>query len=48
MISIMLDCLAEGMKKSEILKEYPDLSLDDIHAAISFGASLARSEHVTN
>jgi uncharacterized protein (DUF433 family) len=44
MVSIILDCLAEGMEKNEILNEYHGLTLEDIHAAIAYGAALSRAE----
>ena len=44
MVSVILDCLAEGMEKVEIIEEYPGLTIDDIHAAIAYGASLSRSD----
>jgi uncharacterized protein (DUF433 family) len=44
MVSVILDCLAEGMEKQEILDEYPGLTIEDIHAAIAYGASLSRSD----
>ncbi len=52
-VSLVLDFLASGMSESEILEEYPQLSHDDILAAIAYGAEAAReriipvpSEHV--
>ena len=44
MVSIILDCLAEGMEKNEILEEYPGLILEDILAAIAYGAALSRAD----
>lgn len=44
LISVILDCLAEGMEKKEILENYSELTMDDIHAAIAYGAALSRSE----
>ena len=34
--------LAEGMTEQEILKEYPQLTLEDVLAAIAFGAEVSR------
>jgi uncharacterized protein (DUF433 family) len=34
--------LADGMSQEYILKEYPQLQLDDIRAAIAYGAEAAR------
>jgi uncharacterized protein (DUF433 family) len=43
-VSVILDCLAEGMKDSEILKEYPSLAAEDVRAAIEYAAMLAKEE----
>ncbi len=42
MISVILDCLADGMSEFEILSEYPSLKKGDIQIAIKYAASLAR------
>jgi uncharacterized protein (DUF433 family) len=42
MVSVVLDTLAEGHSVEEILTEYPTLTVTDIHAAMAFGAWLAR------
>ena len=36
MISVILDCLAEGMAEEEIITAYPSLKKDDIQVAIQF------------
>lgn len=41
-ISIILDGLAEGLTPEEIVDHYPQLTLDDIHAALAYAAELAR------
>jgi len=41
-VSLVLDFLASGMSESEILEEYPQLSHDDILAAIAYGAEASR------
>lgn len=43
-VSVVLDCIAAGMKDDEILDEYPTLSLEGIRAAASYGAALARED----
>ncbi len=42
MVSVVLDNLAEGATHAEILAQYPSLTEDDIRAAISYAAELAR------
>ncbi|NHK32512.1 MAG: DUF433 domain-containing protein [Asgard group archaeon] len=46
MISVILDCLAEGMSEEAILKEYPSLKKGDVNIAIQYAASLARGETI--
>ena len=47
MVSIILDNLAAGASAGEILKSYPTLSPDDIKAAISYGAELAKERFIS-
>jgi uncharacterized protein (DUF433 family) len=42
MVSVILDNLAANITPDEILKSYPSLSREDIHAAVSYAAELAR------
>lgn len=41
-VSLLLDYLASGMSEQEIMEEYPQLSHEDILAAIAYGAEVAR------
>ncbi len=41
-VSLVLDSLAEGMAEKELLKEYPQLTHEDVLAAIAYGAEAAR------
>ncbi len=41
-IAIILDALAEGLTPEQIIDHYPQLTLDDIHAALAYAAELAR------
>lgn len=43
-VSVVLDCIAAGMGDSEILTEYPTLSIEGIRAAAAYGAALARED----
>ena len=43
--SVVLDNLAVGLSKEEILMSYPSLSQEAIQAAIAYAAELAR-EHI--
>lgn len=43
-VSVILDCLAEGISENEILKEYPALAAQDIKAAIEYAALLSKEE----
>jgi uncharacterized protein (DUF433 family) len=41
-VSLILDFLAGGTSEEEILASYPQLTRDDIRAAIAYGAEAAR------
>jgi uncharacterized protein (DUF433 family) len=45
-VSLVLDFLADGMTESELLAEYPQLSHEDVLAAIAYGAEAARERIV--
>jgi uncharacterized protein (DUF433 family) len=45
-VSLILDCLAEGMTEHELLKEYPQLTHEDVLAAIAYGAEVSRERIV--
>jgi len=47
MVTVILDNLADGLSEAEILKSYPTLRPDDIHAAISSAADLASGRVIT-
>ena len=36
-VELLLDLLASGMSKAEILNDYADLELDDVYAALEYG-----------
>jgi uncharacterized protein (DUF433 family) len=43
-VSLILDYLASGMTEQEVLSEYPQLSHEDILAALAYGAEAAREQ----
>ena len=43
-VTNILDSLAEGASREEILKSYPSLRLEHIDAAMAYAADLAREE----
>jgi uncharacterized protein (DUF433 family) len=45
-VSLILDFLAEGMTEAELLAEYPQLTHEEVLAAIAFGAETARVRFV--
>lgn len=45
-VSLILDFLANGMSIEEILAEYPQLTKEDVRAAIAYGAEMARERYV--
>ncbi|OHE18914.1 MAG: hypothetical protein A2X96_09195 [Syntrophobacterales bacterium GWC2_56_13] len=45
-VSLVLDLLANGATIEEVLAEYPQLTKEDIHAAIAYGAEMSRERFV--
>ncbi|OGO64300.1 MAG: hypothetical protein A2Z45_07555 [Chloroflexi bacterium RBG_19FT_COMBO_55_16] len=45
-VSLILDFLASGTTMEELLEEYPQLTVEDIRAAIAYGAEMARERYV--
>lgn len=45
-VSVILDCLADGMSVQEIVEEYPTVTAAGARAAAAYGAVLAREELV--
>jgi uncharacterized protein (DUF433 family) len=45
-VSLILDLLASGMTIQEVLKEYPQLTEDDVLACIAYGAEMARERYL--
>ena len=46
MVSVILDNLADNVDEETILQNYPSLNREDIRAAISYAAELARERFV--
>jgi uncharacterized protein (DUF433 family) len=47
-VSLVLNLIANGMNKTEILKEYPVLEAEDIDQCLQYAAYLAEEELYTN
>lgn len=45
-VSLILDFLSNGMSIEEILAEYPQLTEEDVRAALAYGAEMARERYV--
>jgi uncharacterized protein (DUF433 family) len=45
-VSVVLDNLAEGHSAEDIVKSYPKLTVDDVRAAISYAADMAKERLV--
>jgi uncharacterized protein (DUF433 family) len=45
-VSLLLDMLADGMTEPELLASYPQLTHEDVLAAIAYGAEVARERVV--
>jgi len=47
-VTTLLDCLAEGASREEVLTNYPSVRPEHIDAALAYAAELARGEDVRN
>lgn len=45
-VSLLLDFLASGSSMEEILAQYPQLTREDVLAAIAYGAEMSRQRFV--
>ena len=45
-VALILDFLANGMTMNEILEEYPQLTIEDLRAVLSYGAEMTRERYV--
>ena len=45
-VTVILDSLAEGATKDEVLASYPSLRVDRINAALAYAAELAHEERL--
>ncbi|MEE8392502.1 MAG: DUF433 domain-containing protein, partial [Anaerolineae bacterium] len=45
-VSLLLDFLANGASVEEVLTEYPQLTEEDVRAAIAYGAEMSRERYV--
>jgi len=45
-VSLVLDKLAHGVKEAELLESYPQLTHEDLLAAIAYGAEVSRERIV--
>ncbi|MBF0267584.1 MAG: DUF433 domain-containing protein [Alphaproteobacteria bacterium] len=41
-VALILDFLADGMTEAQLLEEYPQLTRQDILAALAYGAEMSR------
>lgn len=46
-VSLILDYLASGMTEAEVIEEYPQLTPEDIRAALAYGAEAARERFIS-
>ena len=45
-VALIIELIANGLKPDEIIKEYPELTIEDIKAALLYAARLAENEVV--
>lgn len=43
-VSVVLDCLGDGMSTEQIIEQYPSLTKEAVRASAAYGAELAREE----
>jgi uncharacterized protein (DUF433 family) len=46
LVSVILDNLALGTKEEEILRQYPSITSNDIHAVLAYAAELTKERTV--
>jgi len=45
-VTVILDSLAEGATKEDVLTSYPSLRIDHVNAALAYAAELAHEERL--
>ena len=45
-VATVLGLLADGMSTEEVLEQYPDLEIEDIHQVFGYAAYLARQRDI--
>ena len=45
-VALIIELIANGLDPDEIIKEYPELTIEDIRAALLYAARLAENEVV--
>ena len=45
-VSLLLDFMASGATPADLLNEYPQLVMEDILAALAYGAEMSRKRYV--
>ena len=43
-VSLVVNLVANGMSPAEIIREYPDLELEDVRQALSYASALVNEE----
>ena len=46
LVAVVLDILAANVPTEEIVRSYPSLTVNDVHATIAYAADLARERMV--
>ena len=46
LVSTILAALGAGSTIDELLEDYPNITLEDIHASLAFGSELSRFEEI--
>lgn len=43
-VEMILEDLADGVSEEELIRQYPDLTLDSIRAAVSYAAAVVQAD----
>ena len=45
-VELIVDLLAQGWSEADVLRSYPRLTADDVHACLKYASAVMRSEKV--
>jgi len=45
-VDLVIDLLARGYSKEQVIEQYDDLTIDDVHACLAYAREVLQSERV--